>query len=121
MRKHLALWVANGGKLTDWCREHSVSLKTACTWSGSDWFRREVEAHRRRAADRAIARMARRLGESVAEIDRLIERGRDDGARLAAAETLVGKLLGVRAHAEMRAGLRRLAERIEALDRTPSP
>jgi hypothetical protein len=121
MRKHLALWVATGGKLTDWCREHSVSLKTACNWSGTDGFQREVEAHRRRAADRAIARMARRLGESVGKIDRQIERGRDDGAKLAAAATLVGKLLGDRGHAEMRAGLRRLAGRIEALDRAPGP
>jgi hypothetical protein len=116
MRKQLALWVAAGGKITDWCRENAVCLKTACTWSGSDAFRREVAAHRRRAADRAIGRMARHLGKAVGKIDRLIEQGRDDGAKLAAAGSLVGKVLDDRGHAELKARLRRLGERIDSID-----
>ncbi len=121
MRKDLALWVANGGKLTPWCREHSVCLKTACNWSKTDEFRRDVEAHRRRAADRAIARMARRLGEAVKKIDRQVEQGRDEGARLDAAGTLVGRMLGGRGHAAMRAEMRRIAGRIDGCDRAASP
>jgi hypothetical protein len=115
MRKHLALWVASGGKLTDWCRENAVCLKTGCNWSKADAFKKAVAAHRRRAADRAVRRIARHLSRAVRKIDRLIEKSRDDDATLAAAISLVSGFLDDQGYDELKAELRQLSQRIDAM------
>src|SRR5262245_39121105 len=108
VKNRLALWLADGGSIRSWCREHRVSLKTACTWCKAEAFERRVEAHRRRAADRALGEMAREMTRAVAEIDRLVEHGRDDAVKLAAARALLDMFLDGRGQAELKAEVRRL-------------
>jgi hypothetical protein len=115
LRKQFALWVAAGGKVADWCQENGVSLKTAYTWYRSEAFKREVGAYRRREADRAIERLAKRLGKVVERGDLPIGTGRDDGGELASATALVGQLLSDREYAELKARLRRLRDRIGSI------
>jgi hypothetical protein len=112
LKCQLALWVAGGGRVKHWYKKHGVSASTAYQWSKSAPFKRLVEEYRRRALDRAIGRMARGLGKAVEKITELIEAGQTDAVKLSAAKTLVDKLIDVQNHAELRADLRRLDERL---------
>jgi hypothetical protein len=96
-------------------RRHAIPLKTAWRWSQVKAFRREVEALRRRAADRAIGAMARHFGKAVDTAGRLIERGEDDRVQLDAALTLIDRMLDVGGRAELAARIRRLEGRLAAL------
>jgi hypothetical protein len=117
-QKHLihrfALWVAGGGKIAVWCKKHGVTTRTGNRWYKEEAVRRMVEEYRGRAVDRVIGKMARSLGKAVAKIVELIETGQTDAVKLAAAKALVEKLIDVQNHAELRAELKRLDERLES-------
>jgi hypothetical protein len=115
-RKYLihqfALWVAGGGKIAAWCKEHGVSLGTGLRWYRDESVRRLVEEYRNRVVDRAIGKMARGLGKAVKKLIELIETAQTDAVKLAAAKALVEKLIDVQNHAELRVELKRLDERL---------
>jgi hypothetical protein len=113
LKVNLALWVAGGGKVSAWCRARGIARPTAYKWYATDEFRGMVEEYRRRAVDRAIGQMARGLGKAVGKIVELIERGQTDGVKLAAAKTLIDKLIEVQDHADLKADLTRLGERLD--------
>jgi hypothetical protein len=112
-----ALWVAGGGKVSAWCKEHGVSAKTGYRWYKDDECQRMVEEYRRRAVDRAIGRMARSLGKAVEKIVDLISNGQTDAVKLSAAKALVEKLIDVQNHAELKSDLRRLDDRLDAQEK----
>ncbi len=64
--------------------------------------------------DRAIGKMSESLGKAVEKIIELIEQGQTDVVKLAAAKALVDRLIDLQNHADLRADLRRLDERLEA-------
>jgi hypothetical protein len=109
----LALWVAGGGKVPAWCRAHGVARQTAYKWYATDEFRRMVEEYRSRAVDRAIGQMARGLGKAVGKMVELIDRAQTDAVKLAAAKALIDKLIEVQEHANLKADVRRLSERLD--------
>jgi hypothetical protein len=73
-----------------------------------------VQEYRRRAVDRAIGKMAGSLGKAVQKMVELIERGQTDVVKLAAAKSLVDRLIDVQHHAELKDDLERLGERLDA-------
>jgi hypothetical protein len=113
LKVQLALWVAGGGKVSAWCKANNLARTTGYKWYATDEFRRMVEEYRSRAVDRAIGTMARSLGKAVEKIVDLIEQGQTDAVKLAAAKALVDKLIDVQNHAELKADLRRLGERLD--------
>ena len=122
MKDQLAKWVAAGGEITIWCREHGVPSSTAYTWKQADWFKRRVEMHHRGVAraeraevNRAIATMTRNLSKSVVTIERLIEHGETDGVKLRAARTLIDNLLDVSRDSELKDEIRQLRDRIDSI------
>ena len=115
VKEDLALWLASGGTLDAWCRRNAIRMETGCKWYRAPAFRRKVEALRRRAADRAIGEMARHFGKAVDATGRLVERGRDDRVQLAAAVTLIDRMLDIGGRAGLAARIRRLEERLVAL------
>jgi hypothetical protein len=116
VKDDLARWLAAGGTLGTWCRRNAIDLKTACNWYKTAAFRRKVEALRRRAAERAIGQMARHFGKAVDTAVRLVERGQDDRVKLAAATTVIDQMLDLDDRAGLAARIRRLEERLAALD-----
>jgi hypothetical protein len=112
-----ALCVAAGENIRAWCDEHGVRHETAHRWYKEDQCRRLVEEYRGRAVDLAIGRMAEELGVAVEKIIELIEKGQTDGVKLSAAKVLVEKLIAVQNHAELRAELRRLHDRLGAQEK----
>jgi hypothetical protein len=73
-----------------------------------------VKRYCRRAVDRAIGKLARNLSKAVGEIVDLVEQGQNDNVKLSAAKTLIDKLVDVQSHAELKAELRQLNERLPA-------
>jgi hypothetical protein len=116
-KSQLALWVAAGGKVADWCKANGVARTTGYKWYAQPGFREMVGEYRRRAVDRAIGKMAKGLGKAVAKIVELIEKGQTDVVKLAAAKALVDRLIDVQNHAELQADLRRLREQLGAEER----
>jgi hypothetical protein len=114
MIHQFALWVAGGGRIPAWCKQHGVGVTTGYRWYKREEVRRLVDEYRARVVDRAIGRMARSLGKAVKKIVDLIETAQTDAVKLAAAKALVEKLIDVQNHAELRAELKRLDQRLES-------
>jgi hypothetical protein len=112
--QQLAEWVAEGKEVPVWCQENLVPPGTAYRWRATEEFRRLVAEHRRHVVDRAIGKMAENLDKAVDKIVDLIDKGQDDCVKLAAARTLIDKLLDVQSHAELKAELQQLHERLAA-------
>src|SRR5450755_1214825 len=60
-KTELALAIANGTSVTAWARGNEMPKRTAYRWAREPEVRAAVESYRRRAVDRAIGRMARRV------------------------------------------------------------
>ncbi len=114
MIHQFAVWVAGGGKVATWCKEHKINVATGYRWYRDEEVRRLIEEYRGRAVDRAIGKIARNLGKAVEKIVALIEEGQTDAVKLGAAKALVEKLIDVQNRAEFRAELKRLDERLRA-------
>jgi hypothetical protein len=110
----LAVSVAEGRSVVTWCEKHGVATRTAYHWYKAERFQRLVAEYRRRAVDRAIGKMGRKLGKAVGKIVRLVEKGQDGKVKLAAAKTLIDRLLEVQSRAELRDELQRLNQRLTA-------
>src|SRR5262249_42594797 len=95
----LAVSVAEGRSVVTWCQKHGVATRTAYHWYKAERFQRLVAEYRRRAVDRAIGKMGRKLGKAVGKIVRLVEKGQDGKVKLAAAKTLIDRLLEVQSRA----------------------
>ena len=117
LKRQFAKWVAEGGKVADWCRERGVATGTAYDWYRADWFRRLVEGHRRPALERAIGQMKDSLETAIGELGRLVREGADDGVKLGAATALIDRMIDVQSHAELRARIRWLEARLSAQER----
>jgi hypothetical protein len=112
----LALHVAGGGRIASWARENGVPRRTCYDWSRRPEFQDKVEAIRRRTVDRAVGRMTRSLHRAVKKIEDLVEQGENDHVRLAAARTLIDKMLDVKGHAEFERQIAELRARIASLE-----
>ena len=108
----LALAVAAGMKIRDWCEDNHVPVRTAYHWYKKDQFKQLVNEYRRRAVDRAIGKMAKNLAKAVSTIVRLIEEGQNDNVKLSAAKTLIDKLIDVESHSELKTELQQINERL---------
>jgi len=117
LKTQLALWVAAGGNIREWCKKQGVARTTGYKWNATDEFRRMVDDYRQRAVDQAIGKMSESLGKAVEKIIDLIGQGQTDVVKLAAAKALVDRLIDLQNHAELRADPRRLDERLEAQER----
>ena len=113
----LALAVAAGSKITAWCKEHDVAVRTAYHWYKSDAFKQLVREHQRRTVDRAIGKMVKQLTKAVDKIVQLIEEGQNDSVKLTAAKTLIDRFIDVECHAELKAEIYKLDERLTAAER----
>jgi hypothetical protein len=109
----LALWVAAGGKVAPWCREHGIGLRTAYRWHKDPKFQAKVEAHRRRATDRAIGLLARHAVVAVEGLVRLAKNAEAEPVRLSAQRGILAEL---REMSDFAAISRRLAEIERRLD-----
>lgn len=88
----LALWVAGGGKVAPWCRENGVALRTAYRWSRRPDFVAKVDAHRRRASDRAVGLLAKHAVTAVAGMAELAKSAESESTKLSAQRGILAEL-----------------------------
>ncbi len=109
----LALWVAGGGRIAPWCREHGVPLRTAYRWSKDPKFQAKVSEHRRRASDRAVGLLARHAAVAVEGLVRLAKSADSEPVKLSAQRGILAEL---RDMSDFTSLARRMAELERRLD-----
>jgi hypothetical protein len=115
LKSDLARWIANDGKIAHWCRQQGVALQTAYWWTGTARFRRQVEVYRRTLAENAIGRMARRMSPAADASFGRVGGGETGRVEFVATRTFLDGMLDVGGYAELKAEVRRLEARIDAL------
>jgi hypothetical protein len=94
-KTELALVLAQGQSVAAWIRKSGVSRRTAYRWASDPKVREWVQAWRRRAADRAVGRMALRATWAA---DRIVDLGRNaesESVRLKALRAILSDMVSV--------------------------
>jgi len=94
-KTELALAIANGTSVAAWARGNQVPKRTAYRWSREPKVRAAVESYRRRAVDRAIGRMARRVTWATDGIAKLAENAESESVKLAALRAILSDMMAV--------------------------
>ncbi|MGP0065036.1 MAG: hypothetical protein ACLQGP_15745 [Isosphaeraceae bacterium] len=117
----LAIHVAAGGKIAPWCREHAIGIRTGYRWSKDPKFLTKVEAHRRRATDRAIGLLAHHAAVAVEGLVRLAKSAKSEPVKLAAQRGVLAELRDMEDHASLSRRLAELERRLDASERSETP
>jgi hypothetical protein len=91
----LALAIASGTSVTAWARGNHVPRRTAYRWSGEPKVPAAVESYRRRAVDRAIGRMARRVTRATDGIAKLAKGAESESVKLTALRAILSDMMAV--------------------------
>jgi hypothetical protein len=91
----LALAIASGTSVTAWARANEVPKRTAYRWASEPKVRAAVESCRRRAMDRAIGRLARRVTWATDGIAKLAQGAESESVRLTALRAILSDMMAV--------------------------
>jgi len=92
-KTQLALAIAQGTSIAAWARENHVPRRTACRWASEPKIRAAVESYRRRAIDRAIGRLARRVTWATDGIAKLAKGAESESVRLTALRAILSDMM----------------------------
>jgi hypothetical protein len=95
IKDELALALAHGISINGWAKARDVPRPTVYRWAKETEVRKAVESHRRRAADRAVGRMAKRFCWATDKVAGLAEYAESDSVRLAALRTILSNMNAV--------------------------
>ena len=85
----LAVAIAGGTPVARWARDNEVPERTAYHWAAQPDVRSEVESIRRRAIDRAVGRMARRMTWATEGIAELAKKAKSESVQLSALRSIL--------------------------------
>ena len=88
-KTQLAFAIAQGTPITAWAAKNDVPRRTAFEWARGRKLRTEVERIRRRALDRAVGRMARRVTWATEGIAKLAKGAASESVKLAALRAIL--------------------------------
>ena len=94
-KTQLALAIAQGKSVTSWARDNQVPTSTAYRWATDPKVRHLVETCHRRARDRAIGRMARRVTWATDQIATLATGARSESVKLRALRSIFSDVVAV--------------------------
>jgi hypothetical protein len=94
-KTELVLAIANGTSVAAWARGNNVPKRTAYRWSREPKFRAAVESCRRRAVDRAVGRMAKRVTWATDGIAKLAKSADSDSVKLSALRAILSDMMAV--------------------------
>jgi hypothetical protein len=94
-KTELAVTIANGTSVTAWARGNAVAKRTAYQWAGEPKVRAAVESYRRRAVDRAIGWMARRVTWATDGIAKLAQGAESESVKLTALRAILSDMMAV--------------------------
>jgi hypothetical protein len=91
----LAIAIAGGLSASRWAAANKVPTRTAQKWARDPKVRAEVERVRRRALDRAVGRMARRVTWATDGIVKLAGGAESESVKLAALKAIFSNMMAV--------------------------
>lgn len=94
-RDKLAAWVASGGSISAYAKQHGIPARTCYTWTRTDDFQGRVSRVRRRMLDRIGGRLAKNGLPAVEQMVTLSKTAEADAVKLAAAKAILDKLIEV--------------------------
>jgi hypothetical protein len=94
-KSQLAFALAKGITVAKWARTHDVPKRTAYRWSKDPIVRRQVEACRRRAIDRAVGMMTDSFTWVVGRIKMLGEEAESESVQLKALRSILSDMISV--------------------------
>jgi hypothetical protein len=112
-KTELALTIANGTSVTAWARANEVPKRTAYRWSGEPKVRAAVESYRRRAVDRAIGRMDRRVTWATDGIAKLAEGAESESVKLTALRAILSDMMAVSQFAGLEQRITEIEEQLD--------
>jgi hypothetical protein len=83
----LAEAIAKGVSINKWAKLHGIPPRTAYNWADRREVRSQVDAIRRRAVDKAVGKMTRRLDWATNRIIKLGNDASSEAVQLSAAKT----------------------------------
>jgi hypothetical protein len=112
-KTELALAIANGTSITVWARGNEVPKRTAYTWAREPKVRAAVESYRRRAVDRAIGRMARRVTWATDGIAKLAKGAGSESVKLTALRAILSDMMAVSQFAGLEQRITEIEEQLD--------
>ena len=106
------LAIANGTSVAGWARGNSVPERTAYRWSRELKVRAAVESCRRRAVDRAVGRMAKRITWATDGIAKLAKSADSESVKLAALRAILSDMMAVSKFAGLEHRVTKLEEQL---------
>ena len=95
LKAQLALAIAQGTSIAVWARKNNVPRRTATRWASEPKVRAAVESCRRRALDRAIGRLAKRVTWAADGIAKLARDAVSESVKLAALRAIFSNMMAV--------------------------
>jgi hypothetical protein len=112
----LAHAIARGEAIIAWARENGVRERTAYRWAADPEVRREAEAERRRALDRAIGRLAGLAMEAADGIAKLAQDAQSESVQLRAWRAILTDQMAVARFSDLEQRMVEIEEQLR--DRT---
>jgi hypothetical protein len=117
-KSQLALAIAQGTSITAWARKNDVPNRTAFRWATEPKVRAAIDSYRRRALDRAIGRLAKRVTWAADGIVKLAKDADSESVKLAALRSIFSNMMAVSEFSGLEDRITKIEERLH--DRTES-
>jgi cobalamin biosynthesis protein CbiD len=91
-KTHLTVALAQGTSAAKWARTNGVPKATAYRWSKEPAVRAQIKSIRRRAIDRAVGRMARRMTWATDGIAKLAKNAKSESVQLSALRSILSDM-----------------------------
>jgi hypothetical protein len=111
----LALAVARGEIMKDWCAAHGLVYTTAKAWSKRDDFKQKVACIRQEWLDAAIGKYHAAIGEAADIIANIARDSSNRAVQLAAARAVGRDLIDFMSHSHVMSELNELREQLRRL------
>jgi hypothetical protein len=112
-KNELAVAIASGTSVAAWVRGNAVPKRTAYRWSREPKVRAAIESYRRRAVDRAVGRMARRVTWATDAIAKLAKDAKSEPVKLAALRSILSDMMAVSQFAGLEQRMTEIEEQLD--------
>ena len=109
-KTELALALAQGISCAEWARANNVPKMTAYRWASQPKVLLQVEACRRRAIDRAVGQMTKRVTWVVGRMHTLAKAAESESVQLSALKALLANMMSVSKYSGLEGRMARIEE-----------
>jgi len=112
-KTELTFALANGLSVSQWARANDLPIRTAYRWSSDPKVRAAVESYRRRAVDRAIGRMARRVTWATDQVAKLAKGAESESVKLSALRAILSDMMAISEFAGLEQRITEIEEQLD--------